>query len=330
MENDEHNLQYIKPPKRSNTRRAKWHDYRQPCIYMITLSKHPEAPIFGSLLQTGPKILLTETGQTLRDAINGIHYLHPEIRLLREVVMPDHVHFVIYVTRRTEQPLGAIIQKLKANVTGQVRRRLSNPNLNLFQPNFHDRILRGRDQLRAMIRYVHDNPRRLYIRHRNPDLFRRINRLNINGIKLLAFGNLFLLRDFDRCPVAIHRSLSILEKQTLEERWLAVASTGGVLVSPFISPEEKEIRRKALALGGRLIVISQQAVGERFKPSGSEFDLCAQGRLLLLFPWPRRVKNPGITRTEALWMNRIAEIICIPESNLSFSPTPQSSAVHGR
>ena len=330
MKESERKPEYIKSPKRNTTRRAVWHDYCAPAIYLITLSKRPEAPDFGILSSGGPVVFLTEVGRTLRDALLDINRHHPQAKLIAEVVMPDHIHFVIQIRERLQRPLGTIIQKFKSNATHQARLRLGNPGLEIFKPNFNDRILSGRDQLDAMIRYVSDNPRRLWIRRCHPNLFQRINHLMINGIEFLAFGNLFLLRDALRCPVMIHRSLTIDEKRILAERWMEVIRSGGVLVSPFISTEEKAVRDRAIANGGKLIIISQQAVGERFKPAGQEFELCAQGRLLVLFPWADRVKNHGLSRAEALWMNRMAEIICEPGAALSFSPGSLSSAVHGR
>ncbi len=41
----------------------------------------------------------------------------------------------------------------------------------LWEKSYYDRILRGRGQLQHMINYVHDNPRRLWIKHRLRNLF---------------------------------------------------------------------------------------------------------------------------------------------------------------
>ena len=294
---------------------------------MITISKNTGAPEFGSISEFGPVVLLSEAGNAISDAIFDIGRRNPSVSLLRHVVMPDHIHFVIHVKERLSRPLGVIIQKFKANATHELRRRLNDPDVEPFRPNFHDRILRAKGQLDVVLRYVEDNPRRLWIKKRNPDLFRRINHLNINGIEFLAFGNMFLLRDFDRYPVMVHRSLTSDEKRRQREEWVMAVRSGGVLVSPFISAEEKEIRDLAISEGGRLIMLSQESVGERFKPPGRLFDLCAMGRLLMLFPWADRVKNSGVDRTEALRMNRMAELICSAELSLKIV---NGSADHGR
>ena len=35
-----------------------------------------------------------------------------------------------------------------------------------------------------------------------------------------------------------------------------------------------------------MIILKDQGFEERFKPKGADFDLCCDGRLLLLAPWP--------------------------------------------
>ncbi len=54
------------------------------------------------------------------------------------------------------------------------------------------------------------------------------------------------------------------------------------MVSPFISPAEKSIRKEAEAADGRVILITHTALGERFKPAAHDFNLCTQGRLLII------------------------------------------------
>lgn len=80
----------------------------------------------------------------------------------------------------------------------------------------------------------------------------------------------------------------------------------GVLISPFISKAEKDIREAAISLGGRIIHIRNEGFEKRFKPSGRDFDLCASGRLLLIAPWPEKLNRSIVTRKEALEMNALA------------------------
>ncbi|MDE5749483.1 MAG: hypothetical protein K2H87_01780, partial [Duncaniella sp.] len=112
-----------------------------------------------------------------------------------------------------------------------------------------------------------------------------------------------------KSAVMLSRRFSHEETDAKKREWRSVASNGGVLVSPFISPAEKDVRDEALADGAPIIIIAPRGFGAREKPGGNPFELCAQGRLLIL-------SHPGIysltgvlTRAECLEMNRFAELI---------------------
>lgn len=297
---------YWKPIIHNNKRRAQWHDYRSRCIYMVTISKRKGTPDFGRLegdKADGAFVNLFPVGKIISEEIELTPKHNPEIRIISFVVMPDHFHLLLFVTRPMKRPLGSVIQALKSAVT----KRAGNNNGPIFEEGFHDRILRRAAQFKTLRQYIADNPRRLFIKRSNPDLFRRYNHLVIGEMEFAAYGNMFLLRGFNRENVVIHRADSEETRRTNEARWLACAEDGGVLVSPFISADEKLVRDKALAAGGRLIILRNEGFEEKFKPKGAEFDLCAAGRLLLLAPWPDNAPRKAVTRREALAMNALAE-----------------------
>lgn len=121
----------------------------------------------------------------------------------------------------------------------------------LFVRNFNDRIIRGNEHLSRAVSYIADNPARAAIKAAHPDLFRRYNHLIAGDRELAAYGNIFLLRDFDRRSVIIHRADSAEARAANEREWLECAANGGVLIFSFISPAEKAVRDKAVELGGR-------------------------------------------------------------------------------
>ena len=81
------------------------------------------------------------------------------------------------------------------------------------------------------------------MRRHNPDFFRRHNNIIINGTQWQAYGNLQLIDNPFKAPVIIHRADSNQLITTKLRRWQHLAENGGVLVSPFISPAEKKVRR---------------------------------------------------------------------------------------
>ena len=171
----------------------------------------------------------------------------------------------------------------------------------------------GKGQLRNMIHYVLDNPRRALIKRDNPNLFRVVSGLSIGGRPFSAIGNRWLLDRPMRMQVRCHNNTSeknlrliALQKAYFLER----GKMGAVVVSPCISPGEKEIARAILAAGLPLIVILENGFPPLYKPPGHYFEACADGSLLMLAPWPHHTDHRTITRQQCLALNEMAASIC--------------------
>jgi len=89
-----------------------------------------------------------------------------------------------------------------------------------------------------------------------------------------------LFDDRPRPPTAFRNLPDALAALQTEMR--ECVRNGGVLVSPFISPGEKDIARAALDAGGAVILMKPDGFPPYFKPHGKYFDLCVQGGLLIL------------------------------------------------
>ena len=298
---------YIKETIHNNKRRAVWHDYHSRCIYMITITALKGAPSFGSLRIAEPisesHIELTEAGKIIVEEILKTPVFHPEIKILEKVLMPDHFHILLFVTKPIRKHLGDIVQAMKAAMTARIRKTLGNPALSILEEGFHDRILTRRNQLSAIVNYIRENPRRLAVRRARPEFFRRVNGLDIGARRYAAYGNIYLLRNPFCEQVVVHRRDSEAEQAAKRERWLHAAANGGVLVSPFISPAEKAIRSEAEALDAKIILITNEAMPERYKPAAHDFALCEAGRLLII-SLPME-----ISRAACLAMNTLAATI---------------------
>lgn len=296
---------YMKPVIHRMTRRAVWHDYRSPCKYMITISKEEGAPWFGRVRNiASPQdayIELTDVGRVVAEEILATTTHHPEILILRQAVMPDHFHALIYVTARLRKELGDIVQALKGATTSRIRKALGSPTLVVFKKGFNDRIIKKQEQLETVDKYIRDNPRRLAVRRAFPEYFRRVNELTVCGVRVQAYGNFQLLENPFKEQVVVHRADTPEERERNRERWLYTAANRGVLVSPFISPAEKGIRAEAEALGGRFILITAEPFGERYKPAAHNFALCEAGNLLII-----SAPAKDLTRQQCLAMNRLA------------------------
>ncbi len=288
--------------------RASWHDYTSRCIYNLTLLKHPACPPFGNLVGDCYKpigspgssyICASEIGKAIKESLRVISLIHPALRLFQYALMPDHLHLILSVEDQIDETVGRKLGAFKVSVNkrsgiGQV-----------FERGFNDQILTKSRNLNVIYNYLRANPYRLAIRKANPDFFYRASGMIINGIPCQLYGNHHLLDNPFKEQVIVHRADSNEEYSSNRDRWLYTASNGGVLVSPFISKREKDIRKEAELLGSRFILITNKPFGEREKPMGRDFELCAEGRMLILAPQTEW----DFSRTACQHMNGLANHI---------------------
>lgn len=300
---------YYKETIHSQKRRAVWHNYYGPGQYMVTISKRAECPDLGTLEYYIPEeafISLSSTGLIIKGEIDKTPSFSPEIIIHDYVIMPDHLHMLIEVTKPMQRHLGDVIQSIKAASTSRIRYNLGCPALAVFEEGFHDRIIRNARHFETVYRYIRENARRLAVRRAHPEFFRRVNALRIGEKSYQGYGNFQLLDCPFKEQVIVHRADSLEKCRCNREQWLYTASNGGVLVSPFISQAEKAIRADAAEAGARFILIINEPMEERYKPTGRDFDFCEAGRMLIL-----SANLPGeLSRQTCLTMNRFAQFIC--------------------
>ena len=120
-------------------------------------------------------------------------------------------------------------------------------------------------------------------------------------------------------PVKVSRKYSPSELLARKRLWHKTILNDGVLVSPFINPNEKRVRDWSIENGGSLIYLTYKPFPEKFKPQGRMFDLCSEGRLLIIFIPPDEkeaayIRDKGCpSYSNCQRMNSIAEQIAEKE-----------------
>ncbi len=262
-----------------------------------------------------PAVELSDSGAFLRAGFRDFFKTESAILLKKIVVMPDHVHFIIHVREYLPTHLGRYISRLKTVCTLAVSELPGYPvdtdgnPLHIFEDNYHDRIIRNDSMLETERRYLDDNPRRYLLRKQHPEYFSSPVRITINGEHYSAFGNILLLKDIHPEPAIISRRYTPEHLSRLKAGWEEAARSRKALVSPFISKPEKEIKKAVLESGGRIIEILDNGFPERYKPSGTAFDLCLEGRLLQIAPLVYETSKIPLTRNRALELNATARQI---------------------
>lgn len=152
-----------------------------------------------------------------------------------------------------------------------------------------------------MIDYVKDNPRRLWIKRHNPDLFRIHRATVLCGLPFTSLGSHFLLDWPDRQLVEMSRSADNDAISSRLKEVLAAARNGAVTYTAAISHGERLIARTVREQGFPLVVLmsngfpAEGSPSERYyKPGGIYFEACSKGQLLLLEPKESAYDNPTV------------------------------------
>ena len=355
-------------------REKKW-DYRGRAIYHFTLPVEGRYPLFGALSGESAEtafVRLNPFGQRVCQMLGGLAQFYKDkgyaLKVLAQMVMPDHVHLVIQVLEPLPHSIGAVVRGFKSGCTKVYREEFycSGENAaevhgeacsteaaapvpaapapassvpaapaegkhsapvqfarifagrgSIWQADaayYHERILHAPGQLRRMIDYVKDNPRRLWLKSRNPDYFRMHRDTMLCGLPFTSLGNHFLLDWPDRQMVEMSRSAdgATIDKRLQEV--LAAAQNGAVTYTAAISSGEKLIARTVREQGFPLVVLladgfpAEGSPHERYyKPGGVYFEACSKGSLLLLEPRERAYEHPTIINIVEDALRRKAE-----------------------
>lgn len=106
-------------PKRKQNRLS-CYDYRNLGYYFITICTKDKKKLFWLSPNTdNPK--LTDFGCVVDECIRKIPEIYPMIHLDKYVIMPNHVHLILVIEGREENPKGPSI----SNVIGHMKRAAS-------------------------------------------------------------------------------------------------------------------------------------------------------------------------------------------------------------
>lgn len=331
---------YFNPHQPHNCRRAAFHNYRSPSTYMITISKHPEAPTFsriigdyrcqsradtagtiaGSMATSranpefpdnchGPaRTAFLLPGEIINAQILDLPIDFSFFRILNHVVMPDHLHILWRANELLPRNLGYYVGLLKSRCT-HLWHQASGSSSPLFRDKFNDCIAFTEDMCRHFSDYISDNPRRRLTAMRMQHLFRRVQLIDIAGHKFDFYGNFQLLRHPLISPVIFSRRYSSAELQRLKRQWDETIRSQGVLISPFIHPVEKEYMQRGIEDGASIIRLVADGLTPKYKPHGREFELCSEGRILHIGEHFESAQTGRGKREVFLFLNNVARNI---------------------
>lgn len=340
------------PIQHNRLRRKEGHDYAAPGIYLITVTTADRRRILGELTGASPdaaSILPTTLGEYVIAAFRKMAAMVTEktgsrIQVYQYQLMPDHFHGILRIHdalpegwhlsrmigawkgdcsreywREQDADLtsGAHNKENAALTHGEPSSLSGAPDVrsekeSLFSPGYNDKILYHEGQLDGWYEYLHDNPRRLWLKVHYPDRLRKIYdfKAGKQGHPYTAVGNTFLIKYPERVQVRCHRNLTEEQIQAEVEHYMSLARGGAVLVSPFISPAEKAVYEAAYKEQLKIIRIVNRGLDGKFiYPTGRDLKGCSAGFMLVLAPYAdysAETAEKRITRSQCLDMNGYA------------------------
>lgn len=189
----------------------------------------------------------------------------------------------------------------------------------LWEPGYNDRLLLHKGQLQRMLAYLDDNPRRLLLKRQHPEYFTQLAPIPVlDNINMPAMGNRYLLERPLKLQVQCSRHLYPWEIDQRKQAFLEAGRQGAVIVSPCISPGEQQIATACLEEGIPLIVLLLKGFPPYFKPHPRYLQACAEGRLLMLAPYPFHNEKLTDMRARCLALNDLAARICQDSAKLMY------------
>ena len=228
----------------------------------------------------------------------------------------------------TPQQIHDLAQRLQTQLDDMAYSQLSP----IFTEMPFVRAMSRRSQLPTTIRYIDKNPQRLATKRLKPGYLYVQRSIEIVGRLYNAVGNVNLLDAESMLPVHVRRTMVEAAEHGKRDvlrnymnSCVLAARNGAVMVSPFISPYERDVLAVLLREKHPVIYLTSDIIGDYYKPSDSLFDACAAGRVLLLNPVgeyrPVEDKRPNgsrrITRNTCVALNALAEEIAAEVVRLS-------------
>lgn len=144
--------------------RLRGFDYRNPGFYFVTFCSHNRQHVFGEVVDG--TLFHSQAGTMVVNAVAKVPDWFPNVLLDCSVVMPNHVHFLVYLPLDgSEATISDIVRKLKGKCVAEYRQGVMDlawPKYekHLWQQGFNDQIVRNDRHLDEVRRYIGENPTR--------------------------------------------------------------------------------------------------------------------------------------------------------------------------
>jgi REP element-mobilizing transposase RayT len=148
------------------------YDYSQEGLYFITICTKNNVCLFGEIIHE--EVYLSAIGKIVQDFWLQIIDYHPYVVLHEFVIMPNHIHGIIEITKKDDtdeidnsnckidfaspsKTIGSIIRGFKIGVSSWVTKNIGIRNI--WHRNYHDHVIRNYEAYINIKLYILNNPK---------------------------------------------------------------------------------------------------------------------------------------------------------------------------
>ena len=132
------------------------YDYGQSGGYFITICTKERRQclslVVGADALIGPHVQLTDQGQIVE------RYIQTIPRIDKYVIMPNHVHMILFISQNGPMRASAPTQTLSDRIRSFKKLASQQIGTAIWQRSFFDHVIRCEEEYRRIWQYIDDNP----------------------------------------------------------------------------------------------------------------------------------------------------------------------------
>jgi len=138
------------------------YDYRQDGMYFVTICTFQWECLLGEIVDG--EMYLSAAGEAVQQAWDRLPPRFPGIALDRFVVMPNHVHGILFlgadpgIGAANPVSLGTVVGAFKSLAAIAANRVLAREGSPLWHRNYYEHIIRNDRELHRVRAYIEGNP----------------------------------------------------------------------------------------------------------------------------------------------------------------------------
>lgn len=136
--------------------RLQGYDYSKAGSYFVTICIWQRECLLGNITNTNFE--LSRYGQVVQFNWNILEQKFKNVKLDEFIIMPNHIHGIIILTKSEEQPLAEVIRSFKTSSARRINQLRNSKGIPVWQRNYYEHIIRNEESMDKIREYIINNP----------------------------------------------------------------------------------------------------------------------------------------------------------------------------